>query len=147
MAVPTTDAWALLTIFTRPALKVRKAAAETALRSRGLGHLAGGRGPLRGRSPLGLTGAMTTTPKIEPQLGIPEAIVAWEPSEHPVITCYVDWRVSGRGLHEAQTVVRKELHTLQGQLPPRGEARESSEMVERYASRVTTSTFRLSTLR
>lgn len=65
------------------------------------------------------------TPAIEPQLGIPDAIVAWEPSEHPVITCYVDWNVSGRGLHEAQTVVRKELHTAQAALPPRGDARES----------------------
>ena len=65
------------------------------------------------------------TPTIEPQLGIPEAIVAWEPSEHPVISCYVDWSVSGRGLHEARTVVRKELHTVQSQLPARGAARES----------------------
>ncbi|MDA0351046.1 MAG: host attachment protein [Chloroflexi bacterium] len=65
------------------------------------------------------------TPAIEPQLGIPEVLVAWEPSEHPVITCYVDWRVSGRGLHEAQTVVRKDLHTAQALLPTRGPARES----------------------
>jgi len=65
------------------------------------------------------------TPAIEPQLGIPEAIVAWEPSDEPVISCYVDWRVSGRGLHEAQTIVRKELHALQASLSPRGPARES----------------------
>ena len=73
---------------------------------------------------------------IEPQLDVPEAIVAWEPSEHPVVSCYVDWRVSGRGLHEAQTVVRKELHTLQAQLPPRGAPRESfdadSARIEQY---------------
>lgn len=83
-----------------------------------------------GLAPLRLTGAAgftrgMNTPTIEPQLGIPEAIVAWEPSEHPVVTCYVDWSVSGRGLHEAQTVVRKELHTAQSGLGPRGAARES----------------------
>lgn len=63
--------------------------------------------------------------RIEPQLAIPQTLVGWEPSEHPVVSCYVDWRVSGRGLHEAQTIVRKELHTTQGQLPERGEARDS----------------------
>ena len=66
-----------------------------------------------------------TALRIEPQLAIPETLVRWEPSEHPVISCYVDWRVSGRGLHEAQTIVRKELHTTQAQLPERGAARES----------------------
>jgi release factor family 10 len=63
--------------------------------------------------------------RIDPQLAIPRALVGWEPSEHPVLSCYVDWRVSGRGLHEALTIVRKELHTTQGQLPERGPARES----------------------
>ena len=80
--------------------------------------------------------AIMNAPMIEPQLSIPEAIVAWEPSEHPAVTCYVDWSVSGRGLHEAQTVVRKELHALQAQLPQRGPARESfdadSARIEAY---------------
>ncbi len=66
-----------------------------------------------------------TTLRIEPQLAIPETLIHWEPTEHPVISCYVDWRVSGRGLHEAQTIVRKELHTAQAQLAERGAARES----------------------
>ena len=77
-----------------------------------------------------------TTLRIEPQLAIPETLVHWEPTEHPVVSCYVDWRVSGRGLHEAQTVVRKELHTTQSQLPERGPARDSfdsdSEHIQHY---------------
>jgi len=76
-------------------------------------------------SPFARFNTIMNAPEIEPQLHIPEAIVAWDPSEHPVVTCYVDWRVSGRGLHEAQTIVRKELHTHQAQLPTRGPARES----------------------
>lgn len=56
---------------------------------------------------------------------VPEALVQWEPSEHPVVSCYVDWRVSGRGLHEQATVVRKALSEIDHTMLQRGAARDS----------------------
>lgn len=65
-----------------------------------------------------------------------EALARWEASEHPVVSCYVDWRVTGRGLHEAATVVLKELHEAGRALRSRGAARASFEAdaarIERY---------------
>lgn len=59
-------------------------------------------------------------------LNVPRALVDWESSEHPVLSVYADWRVSGRGLHEALTPLRKGLHDSP-LLPERGPARDSFE--------------------
>jgi hypothetical protein len=67
---------------------------------------------------------------------IPEELAAWEPSSEAVVSCYVDWSVSGRGLHEATTVVRNRLRELLRGVDPRGAARASLEAdaarIERY---------------
>ena len=60
-----------------------------------------------------------------PAEALSEALARWDASEHPVVSCYVDWRVTGRGLHEAATVVREELHELGRTLDSRGPARAS----------------------
>jgi hypothetical protein len=67
---------------------------------------------------------------------IPEQLAAWEPSSEAVVSCYVDWSVSGRGLHEETTVVRNRLRELVRGVDPRGAARASLEAdaarIERY---------------
>jgi len=66
--------------------------------------------------------------KREPSaLEVPAELIEWTPANEPVVSCYVDWSVSGRGLHEAATVVRHELREALRQLDPRGEARASLE--------------------
>lgn len=58
---------------------------------------------------------------------IPARLARWEPSDAPVVSCYVDWSVSGRGLHEQPTVVRHALREALGQLEPRSTAYTSLE--------------------
>lgn len=56
----------------------------------------------------------------------PPELLAWAADgEAPVLSVYADWRTSGRGLHEARTTVRKELHAAAAAQPARGPARES----------------------
>ncbi len=51
-----------------------------------------------------------------------------------MVSCYVDWAVSGRGLHEQPTVVRHALREALRELDPRGEAHASLEVdIERIA--------------
>ncbi len=66
---------------------------------------------------------------------VPEALVRWESSNEPVVSCYVDWAVSGRGLHEQPTVVRHALREALRELDPRGPAHASLEAdIERIAN-------------
>jgi hypothetical protein len=55
-----------------------------------------------------------------------------KPSRHPVISVYANWSVSGRGLHEAPTTIRKQLHDASRFILRRGQGRRSfDEDVER----------------
>ncbi len=67
---------------------------------------------------------------------IPDELVRWEPSNEPVVSCYVDWSVSGRGRHEAATVIRRELNERLRELDPRGtphaSLRSDLEHLERF---------------
>ena len=58
---------------------------------------------------------------------IPRDLITWEPSDAPVVSCYVDWSTSGRGLHEASTVVRHDLREALRGVLERGEAHASLE--------------------
>lgn len=69
---------------------------------------------------------MQDTVRVHTDLAIPPGMAEWEPSELLVASVYVDWRVSGRGLHEALTPLRKGLHDSP-LLPERGPARDSFE--------------------
>lgn len=55
-----------------------------------------------------------------PPFEIPRELATWDPVDAPVVTCYVDWSASGRGLHEARTVVRHELREAQRAVAARG---------------------------
>jgi hypothetical protein len=63
--------------------------------------------------------------RAESDLRLPDALVGWRASAHPVVSVYADWEVSGRGLHEAQTTIRKQLHEVEASLLRRGEAHDS----------------------
>ncbi len=67
---------------------------------------------------------------------VPDELVRWEPSNEPVVSCYVDWSVSGRGRHEAATVIRRELNERLRELDPRGtphtSLRSDLEHLERF---------------
>jgi hypothetical protein len=58
-------------------------------------------------------------------LRVPDELVAPEPSRFPVLSVYADWGVSGRGLHEAPTTIRKQLHEASRTILQRGAARDS----------------------
>lgn len=60
-------------------------------------------------------------------LNVPDTLVRADAWTGPVLSVYADWDVSGRGRHEAATVIRKQLHEADGSLPPRGVMRESFE--------------------
>jgi hypothetical protein len=67
---------------------------------------------------------------------IPDQIIHWTPGAEPVVTCLVDWRASGRGLHEARTLVRHRLREETLPLDERGAARlsleEDAARIERF---------------
>lgn len=58
-------------------------------------------------------------------LSVPDVLVRADARTGPVLSVYADWDVSGRGRHEAATVIRKQLHEAGGLLLPRGATRES----------------------
>ena len=58
-------------------------------------------------------------------LRVPDELLALEPSRFPVLSVYADWGVSGRGLHEARSTIRKQLHEASRTVLQRGAARES----------------------
>jgi hypothetical protein len=60
-------------------------------------------------------------------LPVPRELLEWVPDGMPVLSVYADWRASGRGLHEARTVVRKELHAAAAAQPGHGPERASFE--------------------
>lgn len=66
-----------------------------------------------------------TTPRTHSDLFIPRALAEWSAGTEPVVSVYVDWRVSGRGQHDEQTVVEKALHDAAATLPARTAARDS----------------------
>src|SRR3990170_9017048 len=59
------------------------------------------------------------------EIDVPLALARWQPVDAPVVSVYADWRVSGRGLHEAPTIVEKHLHEALASLPARGQAHAS----------------------
>lgn len=69
---------------------------------------------------------MPDAQRVPTDLAVPRLLVEWEPSDAPVLSLYADWRVSGRGLHEALTPLRKGMHDPHA-LPERGPARDSFE--------------------
>lgn len=60
-------------------------------------------------------------------ISVPDELVRWQPSAHPVVSCYVDWRVGGRGVREATVVVRRRLREAASAALDRGPARDSFE--------------------
>lgn len=58
-------------------------------------------------------------------LAIPLGLVRLVPAGPPIVSVYVDWRVSGRGRHEAPTIIEKRLREVLAALPARGEAHAS----------------------
>ena len=58
-------------------------------------------------------------------LTIPLGLVRLEPSTIPVVSVYADWRVSGRGRHEAPTVIEKQLREALATRPARSEEHAS----------------------
>jgi hypothetical protein len=58
-------------------------------------------------------------------LAVPDELVRAEPSRYPVLSVYANWSVSGRGLHEAPTTIRKQLHDASRLILQRGSTRDS----------------------
>lgn len=69
-------------------------------------------------------------------LHVPDALIDWAPGAEPVVSCLVDWRASGRGLHEARTLVRHRLREELRPLDTRSAARlsleEDAARIERF---------------
>lgn len=59
------------------------------------------------------------------EIDIPLGLARWECVNAPAVSVYADWRVSGRGRHEAITVVEKHLREALAALPARGPAHTS----------------------
>jgi hypothetical protein len=75
---------------------------------------------------------MTATREPVP-LHIPDALIDWVPGAEPVVSCLVDWRTSGRGLHEARTLVH---HRLREEFLPLDERSAARVSLEADAARI-----------
>ncbi|MBM3141154.1 MAG: hypothetical protein FJZ92_13345 [Chloroflexi bacterium] len=79
-----------------------------------------------------MSATITHHPHAASALALPQHLVRWEPSVAPVLSVYVDWCVSGRGLHEAAVLLRKQLHAAEQIALPHGEvARSLRDDIER----------------
>lgn len=59
------------------------------------------------------------------EIDIPQHLARWEGNEIPVVSVYADWSVSGRGLHEAPTIVEHQLRAALSTFPERSAAHDS----------------------
>lgn len=64
-------------------------------------------------------------PRVPIEIDIPQHLARWERADTPVVSVYADWTVSGRGRHEAPTVVEHHLRDALSLLPERGAAHAS----------------------
>ncbi|RJQ07045.1 MAG: hypothetical protein C4558_10285, partial [Dehalococcoidia bacterium] len=61
-------------------------------------------------------------PPVPTEIDIPQHLARWERANSPVVSVYADWSISGRGRHEAPTVVEHDLRGSLSKLPKRGAA-------------------------
>lgn len=64
-------------------------------------------------------------PRTPIEIDIPQYLARWEPTDVPVASVYADWNISGRGRHEAPTVVEHELRRALSTFPERSAAHAS----------------------